>query len=365
MIETMPTLYDLLYLSTIPNIGPGRIRRLFTVFQNVEQILKAPVQKLVKVEGIDYRLADLIKAGGQPAVAQNQVALIKKLHIDYVTIWDKDYPNLLKRISDAPVILFYKGNIQAQHERSIAVVGTRTPSIYGKIITREIVRQLVSHDFTIVSGLARGVDSIAHHTTLQSNGQTIAVLGCGIDLCYPPENRPLYQQIQKQGYIVSEYLVGTGPDAMNFPRRNRIISGLSLGTLVVEAGEKSGAIISALFALNQNREVFAIPGNINNPRSRGCNKLIKEGAKLVQSVDDILEEIGEISSVKPTQPKPLPDNLSELEKRMLEKLSDDPMHIDHLVMVLKETPSTVLSSLLTLELMGLVQQLAGKMFIRI
>lgn len=365
MTETIPSLYDLLYLNTIPNIGPGRIRRLFAVFQNVEQILKAPVQKLVKVEGIDYKLADLIKSGGQPAVAQKQVELIKKLQIEYVTIWDKGYPNLLKRISDAPVILFYKGTIKEQHERSIAVVGTRTPSSYGKIITAEIVRQLVSYDFTIVSGLARGVDSIAHRTCLHQNGDTIAVLGCGIDRCYPPENRPLYQQIPKQGYVVSEFLVGTGPDAMNFPRRNRIISGLSLGTLVVEAGEKSGAIISALFALNQNREVFAIPGNINSPRSRGCNKLIKEGAKLVQSVDDILEEIGEISPLKSAQPKPIPDTLNELEKKVLEKLSNDPMHIDHLVVVLKETPSTVLSGLLTLELMGLVQQLAGKMFIRI
>ncbi len=365
MINNKSKLHDLLYLLTIPNIGPGRIRKLFQAFHDIKQILAAPIQNLIQVEGIDYRIAEQIKLGGNQKIAEEQIALIEQFKVNYITIWDTDYPPILKRIPDAPVILFYKGQIKVLCQQSIAIVGTRTPSEYGRIVTTEIVKQLIYHNLTIVSGLARGIDSIAHRTAIQSGGSTVAVLGCGIDRCYPPENQKLYQQIKKQGCILSEYFIGTGPDAINFPKRNRIISGLSLGTLVIEAGDRSGALISALFALNQNREVFAIPGNINSPKSRGCNRLIKQGAKLIQSVEDILEEIGEPLGRNVGEPKPIPDNLSQFEKKLLAILSTEPKHIDQLVLDLKESPSTVLSSLLTLELMGLVQQLVGKMFIRI
>ncbi len=365
MEREKPSLSDLLYLLTIPQVGPGRIRRLMQVFENSQAILRAPVQKLVQVEGIDQKLAAQIKKGGDAEIARTQHALIEKNDIQYLTIWDKDYPNLLKRISDAPVILFYRGNLKAPHPPALAVVGTRTPSNYGKVTTAEMVRQLISHGVSIVSGMARGIDTIAHHTAIQSGGETLAVLGCGLDQCYPPENRQLYQKIPDHGALISEFFVGTGPDAVNFPRRNRIISGLSLGTLVVEAGDRSGALITALFALNQNREVFAIPGNITSSKSLGSNRLIKQGGKLVQTVEDILDEISEFASRKSLPPKIIPENLGPLEKKILGKLTDDPKHIDRLVMEVKETPSTVLAGLLTLELLGLVQQLAGKMFIRL
>ncbi|MEJ2050397.1 MAG: DNA-processing protein DprA [Calditrichota bacterium] len=365
MTDRMPQLYDLLYLLTIPNIGPGRIRKLFQVFDSVDAILKAPVQQLIRVEGIDYKLAGQIKNGGDEKTARDQLNLIEKHQVQYTSIWDKSYPALLKRISDPPVILFRKGNILPEFDKSIAVVGTRTPSNYGKLVTQEIVRGLVDRDICIISGLARGVDSIAHHTAIQSGGKTVAVLGCGVDRCYPPENKKLFEDIQNHGAIISEYFIGTGPDAANFPKRNRIISGLSLGTLVIEAGDRSGALISALFALNQDREVFAIPGNINSPKSQGTNRLIKQGAKLVQSVEDILEEFGEMKTKPSAKPRELPDHLGELERNIYRALSNEPKHIDRLVMELKESPGTVLAGLLNLELLGFVQQLVGKMFIRI
>ncbi len=365
MDTQVPSLEDLLYLLTIPNIGPGRIRKLFQVLGGLDQIHRTPVRKLIHIEGIDLKLAERIRNGGDRSAVREQMALIEKHQIDYLTIWDDAYPPLLKRITDPPVILFMKGVFKDQHNRSIAVVGTRTPSSYGKIVTAEITRQLIESGITVVSGMARGVDSIAHRTVISFGGETIAVLGCGIDRCYPPENMDLYRQIPKQGAIVSEYFIGTGPDAVNFPRRNRIISGLSLGTLVVEAGRKSGAVISAISALNQNREVFAIPGNITNPRSEGSNQLIKQGAKLVQNIDDILEEIGNFVRHQPAAQKPVPADLGVIENNVLCTLSADPRHIDGLVMELKETPSTVLSALLTLELLGLVQQLPGKMFVRL
>jgi len=359
-----PALYDILYLLTIPNIGPGRIRKLLQVFDGVEQILKAPVQKLTRVEGIDLKLAEYIKKGGEAEVARVQVSLIKKHKIDYLFIWDKIYPPLLKQIPDAPVILFYRGEFKDQHRKSIAIVGTRTPSNYGRTVTTELVRQLVGNGLTIASGMARGIDSIAHQVAIQNGGETLAVLGCGVDQCYPPENHELFQKIPRHGAVISEYFLGTGPDAVNFPKRNRIISGLSLGTVVIEAGERSGALITAFYALNQNREVFAVPGNINSPKSQGCNRIIKQGAKLVQTVEDILEEIGQMNVSAAPEEKPIPENLQALEKKILESLSSDPKHIDRLVLDLKESPSAVLASLLTLELLGLAQQLAGKMFVR-
>jgi DNA processing protein len=224
---------------------------------------------------------------------------------------------------------------------------------------------LVQYGIAIVSGLARGIDTVAHQTALKSGGKTYAVLGCGLDYIYPPENKKLFEEIETEGMILSEYFVGTGPDAVNFPRRNRIISGVSLGTLVVEAGEKSGALITANYAVEQNREVFAIPGNINNPKSAGTNRLIQQGAKLVQSVQDILDEISPgLIGAEPVERK-IPENLAPMERVVLEELSEDPKHIDHLVLKLKESPARILASLLNLELSGFVRQLSGKMFIRI
>jgi DNA processing protein len=306
-----------------------------------------------------------MKKGGNQREVDEQLELIEKHRVHALTIWDKRYPTLLKKTADPPLVLFYKGELRENWPPCLAVVGTRTPTQYGKTITEKLVGELIHNGIAIVSGLARGIDTIAHQSALDYGGKTIAVLGCGLDHIYPPENKKIYQVIEEKGILFSEYFIGTGPDAVNFPRRNRIISGISLGVLIVEAGDKSGALITANYALDQNREVFAIPGTINNPKSSGPHRLIQQGAKLVQDVQDILDEIA--PGLEQNQPaeKPIPPHLSQLDRTVLENLSTDPKHIDRLVLELKQTPAIILSSLLNLELSGLVRQLSGKMFIRL
>ncbi|RMG27263.1 MAG: DNA-protecting protein DprA [Methanobacteriota archaeon] len=356
---------ELLLLLTVPMIGPGRIRRLLSVFDSVNEIFRAPIQRLQQIDGIDAKLATQLKSGGDRTQVDKQLQLMEQHGISCLSIWDEQYPELLKNSFDPPVVLFYKGKIPEPWPPIVAVVGTRLPSAYGKMVTEKLVSELVNEGIAIVSGLARGIDTIAHQISLKRGGKTYAVLGCGVDYVYPPENRKLYEAIQQEGALFSEYFIGTQPDAGNFPRRNRIISGMSLGVLVVEAGEKSGALITAANAVEQNREVFAVPGNINNPKSKGTNRLIQQGAKLVTSVDDILEEIHIQIKQKQAREKPLPPNLNALERQLLEHLTHEPKHIDKLVSELKESPSAILSRLLTLELMGLVKQLSGKMFVRV
>lgn len=348
-------------------MGPGRIRKLLQAFPTVSDLERAPLQHLTVVEGIDKTLGRQIKSGGNWGEAERQVKLLKNSDWEAVTLWDDSYPDLLRQISDPPLLLFVKGELTPEDRRAIGIVGTRSPSGYGKVVTTQLTKSLIEHRITTVSGLARGVDTIVHSESIQNGGRTIAVLGCGPDKIYPPENRELYKKIPEKGALVTEFFFGVGPDATNFPRRNRIISGLSLGTLVIEAGERSGALITAGNALNQNREVFAVPGNINSPKSIGCNNLIKQGAKLVQSVEDILEEIPElrIDQSQAINTKVPPADLGDLERKILESLSHEPIHVDRLVNILNEPPGAILSGLLTLELLGLARQLAGKMFVRL
>ena len=364
MIQKSPALEDILLLLTIPNIGPGRIRKLLAIFPTAKDILGAPMQTLMRIEGIDQRLAWQIKQGGDPQMVDQQLKFIHTYRVRWVTIWDEAYPPLLKHIPDPPILLFYKGEIPDTWPVCLAVVGTRLPSHYGKIITEKLVLELVKNGVAIVSGLARGIDTIAHRTAIRQGGLTFAVLGNGLDTIYPPENRTLFRDIGQYGAVMSEFFLGIGPDAANFPRRNRIISGMCHGVLVIEAGEKSGALITANYALDHNREVFAVPGEVTNPKSLGCHRLIQKGAKLVQSVADILEELPSQTAQAAKKPA-LPPDLSDCEKSLLEQLSyNEPRHIDQLVLKLEASPAVLLSRLLQLELKGLVKQLSGKMFIR-
>lgn len=365
MSAEKPNLDDILLLLTIPNFGPGRVRRLLSVFGSTDAIFKAPAQRLIQVDGIDRKLIGQIKRGGDQKKADRQLELIRKHRINVLTIWDPSYPTLLKKTADPPLVLFYRGKLPEKMPPCLAVVGTRTPTQYGRTVTEKLVSELIHNGIAVVSGLARGIDTVAHQAALNHGGKTIAVLGCGLDYVYPPENRNIFQSIAEKGIIFSEYFVGTGPDAVNFPRRNRIISGMSLGVLIVEAGDKSGALITANYAVDQNREVFAIPGMITNPKSSGPHRLIQDGAKLVRNVQDILDEIAPGLAQNQPAEKPIPPHLSSLDRSVLEKLSSDPKHIDRLVLELKESPAMILSSLLNLELTGLVRQLSGKMFIRI
>jgi DNA processing protein len=359
------SLKSLLELYSIPGIGQYRLRKLISIFGSPEAALKSPVQKLSRIEGIDLKTAARIKTEVNNHFVTKQLELMEKYQVNIITCWDKEYPALLKKIADPPAFLYTKGNLSAADNQALAVVGTRIPSYYGRLIAEQFSRELVENKFTIVSGLARGIDTIAHKIALDNHGRTIAVMGSGIDQIYPPENRRLMQEIIKNGVVISEFPLGTKPDAGNFPRRNRIISGLSYGVLVIEAGGKSGALITAFHALEQNREVFAIPGPIHSAKSTGTNKLIKEGAKLVQGMQDILQELENLIGIQQkVKQKQLPE-LEVKEKEIYELLSDTPLHIDQISFQSKKSIPEVLSILLTLELMGIVRQLSGKRFIRL
>lgn len=364
MSTTLPKIRDILLLLSVPNIGTGRVRRILSIFETGEAVFRAPLKRLMQIDGVDEKIARQLKAGPDEQWVDTQLRLMAQKQIDCLTIWEGRYPDLLKKTAVPPVLLFYRGQIPDKWPPTVGIVGTRRPTAYGRAVTEKLATELVEQGIAVVSGLARGIDTVAHTAALKRGGQTYAVLGCGVDYIYPPENRPLFESMLSNGAILSEYPVGTRPDAVNFPRRNRIISGMSLGILVVEAGSKSGALITANFALEQNREVFAVPGSITNSRSDGPNRLIQQGAKLVMSVDDILEELSSKLQQRKILEKPLPPNLSEPEKILLTHLSTEPRHIDQLVMDLDESPASLLGRLLNLELLGLVKQLSGKMFIR-
>ncbi len=357
-------LESLLKLYGIPGIGPARIRNLLATFGSAEQALHAPLQKLVKVPGIEKHTALTIKEHYNSKKISDKLRYIDKHQIQITTYWDEKFPTRLKNIYDPPVLLFYKGDLSILDSPTIGVVGTRNPSSYGKMVTEKLCRDLLAYDFTIVSGLARGVDTIAHQTALKHHGKTVAIMGSGIDNIYPPENKRLAVQLSEEGLLMSEYMVGAIPDPGNFPRRNRIISGLSLGTLVTEAGMKSGALITAYQALDQNREVFAVPGPINSRKSMGANQIIKQGATLVQETSHIIDELKNLMKDREiTKEIPLPE-LSGIEKKLYQLLTNQPQHIDNLAQASSCGPGEVLSTLLTLELMGIVRQLSGKMFVR-
>lgn len=356
---------NLLNLSIVPGIGAMKIRSLIARFKTPEDVFKAKLSELCSVEGIDTKIAQNIKSFHNFGYGETQYEKLISRGASIVTFWDDSYPILLKKINDPPVFLFVNGELQPIDRYAIAVVGTRIPSDYGKIVTEKLCSELINNGITVVSGLARGVDTIAHQTAVKKSGRTIAVIGSGIDVIYPAENLKLSQMIAENGAVVTEFGLETKPDAMNFPKRNRIIAGLSLGTIVVEAGEKSGALITANLALDYNREVFAIPGNINSPKSKGANQLIKEGAKLVTSIGDVLEELqSQLKTRKVTAISINWNNFAPQERMILEKLSEKPVHIDELARIAKKQTGEVLSILLALEFKDMVKQLPGKLFVR-
>ncbi len=354
----------LLRLCTVPRLGSRRIRSLISCFKTPDNVFSASIRQLVQVEGIEKTLALGIKKGGKADFVHSQLAKTKQHNVDLLTFWDTAFPKLLKQVNDPPLILFYRGNINCLENPAIGIVGTRIPSTYGKLMADKFARELAGQSVVVVSGLARGIDTIAHRATVRSSGQTVAVLGSGLDQIYPDENKKLAVEIIENGIVLSEFPMGAKPDAPHFPRRNRIISGLSYGILVVEAGKKSGALITADFALEQNRDVFVVPGNINNPGSYGPNTLAQQGAKIILSVDDILEEIGQSKKQNQKEKTQPLAQLSEQEKRIYNILSNEPKHIDLIASECHVPTSQALGILLTLELKDVVQQLVGKNFIR-
>ena len=292
MIEKMKSIKENAYwiwLSLIPCLGSVRKQRLLEVFEIPEKIYKASKQELLNVKEIGEKIVNKILDNNIRKAVKNHIEYLEKNNIQVVTIQDMEYPQMLKEIYDYPISLYVKGNANLLNSKSIAIVGCRDASKYGEKSAKYFGYNLANEGICVVSGLAKGIDSYAHIGALGANGNTIAVLGNGLDMVYPKENTELENKIiEKGGAIISEYPLGTKPDKMNFPARNRIVSGMSNGVLVVEAKEKSGTLITVDFALEQGRDVFVVPGNINSVYSVGTNRLIKEGAKLVSCYHDLL-----------------------------------------------------------------------------
>lgn len=358
----MSDLKNWIALSMLPEVGPVGARKLLSVFRSPEMIFNAGLNDLLSVEGIGINRAKNIKAFSAWRVVEEQIEKMEKSGIKAVSLDDPLYPEMLREIYDAPAVFYVKGDIQPQDKYSIAIVGSRKLTHYGRSAAENLSEDLASMGFTIVSGLARGVDSLSHKGALKAGGRTIAVLGSGIDVPYPPENKTLMDNIAGSGCVISEFPLGTPPDKENFPKRNRLVSGLSLGVLVVEAAADSGALITARYALEQGREVFAVPGNITSGNSEGTNDLIKKGAVLVQKATDIIEELAPVLKGFIRLKDKVKIEVSDEEKTLCNLLSGEPKQID---MISRESglpASAVLAILLGLELKGAVKQITGKRF---
>ncbi len=361
-------IYNLLLLSSISGIGHARLRALCQKFGHAGQVFRASLQQLTATEGFEKKTAEKILDPAQrdEAFVEEQLRMMRQYQVAFISLWDPAYPENLKNIYDPPAFLFVRGSFNPADDYSVALVGTREPTAYGRYMAETLSRELAIRGITTVSGLARGIDTIVHQTSLRHGGRTIAVLGCGVDRVYPPENYKLAMEIIQHGALVSDYPMRTAPDAAHFPGRNRIISGLSLGAVIVEAGARSGALITAEYALEQNRELFAVPGNAVVPQAKGPNRLIRQGAKLVETVDDILSELESRLSFRRAAPSAAPTAaLTETEAEMLKYLNTEPLHIDVISSQARLPVSEVLARLLNLEISGLVRQTAGMHFIRI
>lgn len=340
----------------VRGIGPMRLRGLLEAFGSVRAAWEAPPEALQEI-GLDRRtLSSFLQARETLNLAQLEAAVLRaKVH---VYTWDDPaYPAALRDLPDSPPVLFVKGTLEPDDDWAIAVVGTRKPTAYGREVAQHFASGLAQQGLTIVSGLARGVDAIAHRAALEAGGRTLAVLGCGVDRVYPPEHHKLAQDIMAQGALISDYPLGTPPDAANFPARNRLISGLSRGVVVVEAGSTSGALITADFAAQQGRDVFAVPGSIFSPASQGTHRLLREGASLATDVVDILEAlhleaVGEQRETRDAMPVTL------TEATLLTYLSREPTHVDELVRASGMPVEMVNSTLVLMELKGLARQVS-------
>jgi DNA processing protein len=361
-------------------VGPATFGKLITHFRTTDYVLGASVGELSKVDGIGFKTAERIAATRDKFNTSAELALADKLGVWLINLADERYPSLLKRIYDPPPVLYIKGSLVASDNLAISIVGARRCSLYGQEQSSQFAHFLSSAGFTICSGMARGIDTAAHTGALSAGGRTIAVQGCGLANIFPPENKKLFELISNSGACISELPLQYEPLAENFPPRNRIIAGLSLGTIVVEAGLNSGALITAAAALENNREVMAVPGKIDSPLSRGAHQLIKQGAKLVESVEDVMEALGYIGerlqshvtavAAKASEriEKPLFDvgklNLSVDEKTIYDCLTKEPLHIEQIIAGTNLTPGGINAGLISLRLKGLIKQLPGSLFLR-
>jgi DNA processing protein len=361
-------------------VGPVTFAKLIKHFGSTDCALGASVSELAEVDGIGFKTAEQIAATRDKFNTSAELELARKLGVWLINLDDERYPPLLKRIYDPPPVLYIKGSVTAADNLAISIVGSRRCSLYGQEQSSQLAHFLSSAGFTICSGMARGIDTAAHQGALSAGGRTIAVQGCGLANIFPPENEKLFELIADSGACISELPLQYEPLSENFPPRNRIIAGLSLGTIVVEAAPNSGALITAAAALENNREVMAVPGKIDSPLSRGAHRLIKQGAKLVESVEDVMEALGYIgerlqshvtaaaAEASERIEKPLFDvsqlNLSVNEKTIYDCLSKEPLHIEQIIAGTNLTPGGINAGLISLRLKGLIRQLPGSLFLR-
>jgi DNA processing protein len=347
----------------IKGIGAVRMQALINHFDDLESAWKAAPIHLAEA-GLSLKLIERIVQAREQVDLEKVWARIESQGIKILTWKDEAYPQRLKEIEQPPPVLYVRGEYLPDDLYAVAIVGTRRVTPYGRQITEELTSYLASNGITVVSGLARGVDAIAHQTALKAGGRTLAVLGSGVDKIYPPEHRQLAQQMMGQGSIVSDYAPGTPPDASNFPPRNRIISGLSLAVVVVEAGETSGALITAEFAAEQGREIFAVPGSILAPQSKGTNKLIQKGALPLLSINDLMQALnltrmGEHKAARKIIPA------DETERRVMSILSAEPLHVDEIRNQTELPIEKVSATLALMELKGMVRQVGGMNYVAV
>ena len=347
----------------VKGIGSVRFKALLDRFGNAETAWNASPETLAEV-GLSQKIIESFQRVHKGVSLEQIWERIQSLGAHVLTWDDEGYPRHLKEIDQPPPVLYIRGSLLAEDEWAVAIVGTRRVTSYGRQVAEEVATTLAQNGVTIVSGLARGVDSIAHQAALNAGGRTLAILGNGVDLVYPPENRRLAAQIIEHGALVSDYAIGTPPDGLNFPPRNRIISGLSMAVIIVEAGVTSGALITASFAAEQGRDVFAVPGNINAPQSQGTNRLIRDGAQPLLSPQDVLETLNltmvtehrAIRVALPTDP---------IESRLYKLLSHEPRHVDEIRAEASLPIETVSATLAMMELKGMVRQVGGMNYIAI
>jgi DNA processing protein len=378
--QNSPDIEHWLKLSNADGVGPVTFAKLLNYFGSPQRALIASVGELMKIEGIGWRTAESIVSSRDKFDSTAELDLAEKFGVWLVHLQDERFPALLKQIYDPPPVLYVKGTLTESDNLAMAIVGSRRCSLYGSEQSSRFAHILAAAGFTICSGMAYGIDTAAHHGALVAGGRTLAIQGCGLASVFPPENRKLFDKIAQSGACLSEYPLRYEPLAENFPPRNRIIAGLSLGTIVIEAGTNSGALITAKMALENNREVMAVPGKIDSPLSRGTHRLIKQGAKLVDSVEDIMEALGSIGSrlsghvdaisdsVSAKVETPLFDvkmlNLTSAEKSVVECLHAEPLHIEQVISDSQLPAGSVSAAIVSLRLKGLIKQLPGNMFIR-
>jgi DNA processing protein len=347
--------------SLIPGMGRARISRLASYFPSMEQAWQANAAEM-EAAGLDAKSVQSVLSNRSKLSLDDEMSKLERYKVKAITINDEAYPSMLKEIYDPPPLLYVRGNFAPQDEWSLSVVGTRYPTYYGREVTQQIAGALAGNRITIISGLAKGIDSIAHKAALDAGGRTIAVLGCGLDIIYPSQHANLARDIMERGALVSEYPLGTPPKRENFPLRNRIMSGLSLGVLIVEGKKESGARITVERALEQNREVFAVPGSVLSPTSWLPNRLIQEGAKLVRNAEDIMEELNLTMAVQHVEAKALIP-ATEMESVILQYISAEPTHIDELRRQCALPIAAISSTLAMMELKGMVRQVGGMNYV--